>query len=312
MAKASKKIIITCAVTGAIHTPTMSDALPLTPDDIVIQSVAAAEAGAAILHLHARDPKDGHPTPNPDVFMQFLPRIKQATDAVINVTTGGGLNMSVEERLAAPLKAAPEMCSLNMGSMNFALHPLAKRYSNWKYDWEEPYLSGTKDFIFRNTFADIERIYRLLGEGHGTKFEHECYDVGHLYNLAHCLDQGWFKPPLFLQMIFGILGGIGADPENLIYMKRTADKLFGDDYHWSVLAAGRHQMPFATQAALLGGNVRVGLEDSLFIGRGQLAASNAQQVEKIRKIVEELGQEVATPAEAREMLGLKGGDLVQF
>ncbi|HVK92448.1 MAG TPA: 3-keto-5-aminohexanoate cleavage protein [Mycoplana sp.] len=306
------KVIITCAVTGGIHTPTMSEHLPITPGEIAQQAIEAAEAGAAILHLHARDPGDGRPTPNPAVFMEFLPRIKQATDAVINITTGGGLNMTVEERLAAPLQAAPEMCSLNMGSMNFALHPLAKRYSNWKHGWEEPYLSGTKDFIFRNTFADIERIYKLLGEGHGTKFEHECYDVGHLYNLAHCLDQGWFKPPVFLQLIFGILGGIGADMDNLMFMKRTADKLFGKDYQWSVLAAGRHQMPFCTQAAMMGGNVRVGLEDSLFIGRGQLARSNAEQVAKIRRIVEELGMEIATPAEARATLGLKGGDQVNF
>jgi uncharacterized protein (DUF849 family) len=290
----------------------MSDALPFTPDEIVNQSIAAAEAGAAILHLHARDPKDGRPTPDPAVFMQFLPRIKQRTDAVINITTGGGLNMNVEERIAAPLKVAPEMCSLNMGSMNFALYPLAKRYSNWKYDWEEPYLSSTKDFIFRNTFGDIERIYKLLGEGHGTKFEHECYDVGHLYNLAHCLNEGWFKPPIFLQLIFGVLGGIGADPDNLMFMKRTADKLFGTDYRWSVLAAGRQQMLLATQAAMMGGNVRVGLEDSLFIGRGKLATSNAEQVVKIRKIIEELGYEIASPAEARATLGLKGGDQVRF
>ncbi|OYW53603.1 MAG: 3-keto-5-aminohexanoate cleavage protein, partial [Rhizobiales bacterium 12-68-15] len=246
------------------------------------------------------------------VFMEFLPRIKQSCDAVINITTGGGLNMTVEDRLAAPLKAAPEMCSLNMGSMNFALHPLAKRYSGWKHEWEEPYLTGTKDFIFRNTFGDIERIYKMLGEEHGTKFEHECYDVGHLYNLAHCLDQGWFKPPVFLQFIFGILGGIGPDMDNLMFMKRTADKLFGKDYYWSVLAAGRHQMPFATQAAMMGGNVRVGLEDSLFIGRGKLATSNAEQVAKIRRILEELGHEIATPAEARAMLHLKGADRVSF
>ena len=312
MTDPSKKIIITCAVTGGIHTPTMSDALPITPDQIAEQAIAAAEAGASILHLHARDPKDGRPTPDPAVFMQFLPRIKQATDAVINITTGGGLTMTVDERLAAPLAASPEMCSLNMGTMNFALHPLADRYKDWKHPWEEPYLRGTKDFIFRNTFGDIERIYKMLGEDHGVKFEHECYDVGHLYNLAHCLDRGLFKPPVFLQLIFGILGGIGADPENLMFMKRTADKLFGKDYRWSVLAAGRFQMPLATQAAMMGGNVRVGLEDSLFIGRGKLAVSNAEQVAKIRHIVEELGQEIATPADARAVLGLKGGDRVNF
>jgi uncharacterized protein (DUF849 family) len=305
-------VIITCAVTGGIHTPTMSDALPYTPDDIAAQSIAAAEAGAAILHLHARDPKTGKPTPDPAVFMQFLPRIKQATDAVINVTTGGGLNMTVEDRLAAPLVAKPEMCSLNMGSMNFAIHGLADRYTDWKFDWEEPYLRGTDDFIFRNTFRDISRILKLLGEDHGTKFEHECYDVGHLYNLAYFVDKGLVKPPFFVQMIFGILGGIGPDLDNLLFMKRTADRLFGTDYNWSVLAAGRHQIPFATQSALLGGSVRVGLEDSLYIGRGKLASSNAEQVAKIRKILGELGHEIATPAEARAMLGLKGGDLVGF
>ncbi len=311
-ARKTNKVIITCAVTGGIHTPTMSDHLPVTPNEIAEQSIAAAEAGASILHLHARDPNDGRPTPDPKVFMQFLPRIKQSTDAVVNITTGGGLTMTVEERLAAPLQASPEMCSLNMGSMNFALHPLVGRYKNWKHDWEPEYLQGTKGGIFRNTFDDIEKIYKLLGEGHGTKFEHECYDVGHLYNLAHCLDAGLFKPPVFLQLIFGILGGIGSHMENLIFMKQTADRLFGDDYQWSVLAAGRSQMPFATQAAMMGGNVRVGLEDSLFISRGKLATSNAEQVSKIRKILEELGHEIASPDEAREMLDLKGADLVKF
>jgi uncharacterized protein (DUF849 family) len=310
--KKQNKIIITCAVTGGIHTPTMSDALPYTPDDIAAQAIAAAEAGASVLHLHARDPQNGSPTPSPEVFMQFLPRIKQATDAVINITTGGGLNMTVEQRLAAPLHAKPEMCSLNMGSMNFGIFPLANRYKKWKFDWEEPYLRGTDDFIFRNTFRDIERILKILGEDHGTRFEHECYDVGHLYNLAHFVDRGLVKPPFFVQMIFGILGGIGPDLRNLVFMKETADHLFGDDYQWSVLAAGRFQIPFATEALLLGGNVRVGLEDSLYIGRGELASSNAQQVTKIRKIAEELGHSIATPAEAREMLALKGGDRVGF
>jgi uncharacterized protein (DUF849 family) len=312
MPKKQNKIIITCAVTGGIHTPTMSDALPYTPDDIASQAIAAAEAGASVLHLHARDPQNGSPTPSPEVFMQFLPRIKQATDAVINITTGGGLNMTVEQRLAAPLQAKPEMCSLNMGSMNFGIFPLADRYKKWKFDWEEPYLRGTDDFIFRNTFRDIARILKMLGEDHGTRFEHECYDVGHLYNLAHFVDRGLVKPPFFVQMIFGILGGIGPDLRNLVFMKETADRLFGDDYQWSVLAAGRFQIPFATQALLLGGNVRVGLEDSLYIGRGELASSNAQQVTKIRKIAEELGHGIATPTEAREMLALKGGDRVGF
>ena len=308
----SDKVIVTCAITGGIHTPTMSDALPVTPDAIAAQAIEAAEAGAAILHLHARDPRDGRPTPNPAIFMQFLPRIKQTTDAVINVTTDGGLNMTIEQRLAAPLTARPEMCSLNMGSMNFGIYPLADRYKNWKYEWEEPYLRGADDFIFRNTFRDIERILKMLGDEHGVRFEHECYDVGHLYNLAHFVDRKLVKPPFFVQTIFGILGGIGAEMRNLIFMKETADRLFGGDYLWSVLAAGRAQIPFATQAAMMGGNVRVGLEDSLYIGRGKLAASNAEQVAKMRRILEELGHTIATPAEAREMLALKGGANVGF
>ena len=312
MAQQPNKVIISCAITGSIHTPTMSDALPVTPDQITEQAIGAAEAGAAILHLHARDPKDGRPTPDPKIYMQFLPRIKQATDAVINITTGGSVTMSIDDRLAGPMQASPEMCSLNMGSMNFALYPMADRYKKWKYAWEEGYLRGSDQNIFRNTFRDIETIYRRLGEGHGTKFEHECYDVGHLYNLAHILDRGLFKPPVFLQLIFGILGGIGVDVENLMFMKHTADKLFGKDYLWSVLGAGRAQMPFATQAVMMGGNVRVGLEDSLYISRGKLAQSNAEQVAKIRRIIEELGFETATPAEARAMLGLKGADRVKF
>jgi uncharacterized protein (DUF849 family) len=306
------KVIISVAITGGIHTPTMSDALPITPAQIAEQSIAAAEAGAAILHLHARDPIDGRPTPDPKVFMDFLPVIKQSCSAVLNITTGGGLNMTVDQRLAAPLVAKPEMCSLNMGSMNFGIFPLADRYKSWKHSWEEPYLRGTDDFIFRNTFRDIARILKDLGEAHGTRFEHECYDVGHLYNLAHFVDKGAVKPPFFVQMIFGILGGIGADMRNLTFMKETADKLFGNDYKWSVLAAGRHQMNFCTQAAMMGGNVRVGLEDSLYIGKGKLATSNAEQVSKIRRIIEELGLEVATPGEARSMLALKGGDRVGF
>ena len=308
----TSKVIITCAITGGIHTPTMSDALPLTPDEITRQSVEAAEAGASILHLHARDPATGKPSPDPEVFMQFLPRIKQQTNAVLNVTTGGGLNMTVQDRLAAPLVAKPEMCSLNMGSMNFAIFPLADRYKVWKHDWEEPYLRGTDDFIFRNTFRDIKRIIELLGKEHGTRFEHECYDVGHLYNLAYFVDKGLIEPPFLVQTIFGILGGIGADWDNLHFMKHTADKLFGADYVWSVLGAGRFQLPFATQAAMMGGNVRVGLEDNLYIGKGKLATSNAEQVSRIRTILEALGHEIATPEEARAMLSLKGGDQVGF
>ncbi|MBK8769576.1 MAG: 3-keto-5-aminohexanoate cleavage protein [Rhizobiales bacterium] len=308
----ANKVIISVAVTGSIHTPTMSPHLPVTPDEIAEQSIAAAKAGAAIIHLHARDPKDGRPTPDPEVFMQFLPRIKQNCDAVINITTGGGANMTVDQRMAAPLVAKPEMCSLNMGSMNFGIFGLADRYKDWKHDWEEPFLRGTDNFIFRNTFGDITRILKELGETHGTRFEHECYDVGHLYTLAHFVDRGLVKPPFFVQMIFGILGGIGADMRNLMFMKETADKLFGDSYRWSVLAAGKNQMAFCTQAAMLGGNVRVGLEDSLWLGKGQLAPNNAAQVSKIRRIIEELGLEVATPAEARAMLALKGGDRVGF
>lgn len=306
------KVIISCAVTGAIHTPSMSDHLPITPAEIASQAIAAAEAGAAILHLHARDPQDGRPTPDPAVFMQFLPVIKQSTGAVINITTGGGLGMTVEERLAAPLQASPEMASLNMGSMNFNISGSAARISTFKYEWEKPYLEGTTDFIFRNTFKDIEQIVEKLGKGHGTRFEFECYDIGHLYNLAHMLDRKVVEPPLFVQSIFGILGGLGAEPRNLLFMRETADRLFGKDYVWSVLAAGRHQMPFTTMAGILGGNVRVGLEDSLWIGKGVQATSNAQQVAKIRRILEELSLEIATPEEARQMLALKGGDRVKF
>ena len=312
MARKTDKVIITCAVTGGIHTPTMSEHLPVTPDEIAAQSIEAAEAGASIIHLHARNPEDGRPTPDPGVFMRFLPRIKQSTDAVINITTGGGLGMTVEERLAAPLRAEPEMCSLNMGSMNFALHPLAKRYPAFKHAWEKPFLEASEDFIFRNTFRDIRLILERLGEGCGTRFEHECYDIGHLYNLAYFVDAGLIKPPFLVQSIFGILGGIGAEMENVLFMKQTADRLFGDDYVWSVLAAGRFQMPFVTQAAMLGGNVRVGLEDSLYIGRGELATSNAEQVRKIRTILEELGMAIASPDDARAILDLKGGDRVNF
>ena len=306
------KAIITCAITGAMHTPTMSDALPITPEQIAKESIAAAQAGAAIIHLHARVPETGEPTGNPDVFGQFLPAIKQGTDAVINLTTGGSPSMTVQDRLAGAIRFQPEMCSLNMGSLNFAIFPAAKRIKEWKYAWEEPYVVNSDDFIFRNTFRDIAFILETLGSA-GTKFEHECYDVGHLYNLAHFVDRGLVKPPFFVQMIFGILGGIGPDLDNLVFMKRTADRLFGaDSYQWSVLAAGKHQMSFLTQAALLGGNVRVGLEDSLFLERGRMAASNADQVVKIRRILAEMGLEPATPAEARAMLNLKGAHHVNF
>jgi uncharacterized protein (DUF849 family) len=306
------KVVISCAVTGAIHTPSMSEYLPITPEQIAESSIAAAEAGAAIIHLHARNPQTGEPTPDPAVFMRFLPRIKQNTDAVINITTGGGLGMTVEERLAAPMQASPEMCSLNMGSMNFNISRAADRVKTWKFDWEKPYLARTDDHIFRNTFRDITRIVEVMGKGHGTRFEFECYDIGHLYNLAYMLDQNVVEPPLFVQSIFGILGGIGADPQNLVFMRETANRLFGEQYVWSVLAAGRNQMAFTTTAGILGGNVRVGLEDSLYIAKGKLAKSNAEQVAKIRRILEDLSLEIATPAEAREMMKLKGGDRVGF
>ena len=312
MAAPRNKVVITRAVTGSIHTPTMTAYLPITPDEIAQASIEAAEAGAAIIHLHARDPQDGKPTPSPDLFMQFLPRIKQNTDAVLNITTGGGHGMTVAERLAGALRAKPEMATCNMGSMNFGLYPMLARYKEWKHDWEPKHLEASRDFIFRNTFKDIEFLLKELGEGCGTRFEFECYDTGHLYNLAHFLDRGLVKPPLFVQTIFGILGGIGADPENVAHMKRIADKLFGDQYQWSVLAAGRHQLPFVSMAAIMGGNVRVGLEDSIYAGKGQLAKSNAEQVRKIRAILENLSLEIATPAEARQMLALKCGDQVAF
>ena len=301
------KVIITCAVTGGIHTPSLSEALPFTPADIAHQAIEAAQAGAAILHLHARDPETGAPTGNPDVYRQFLPIIKQATDAVLNLTTGGSPDMSPEDRLAAALTFSPEMCSLNMGSMNFSFHGMGSRIAEWKFPWEKQYIADSEKFIFRNTFADIARNYELLAE-HGTRFEHECYDIGHLYNLAHFVDKGIAKPPFFIQSIFGILGGIGGDLDNVMFMRRTADRLFGSDYVWSALGAGKFQMPVITQAAMLGGNVRVGLEDSLFIEQGQLAASNAEQVAKIVRILKEMGLEPATPDEARSLLVLKGAD----
>lgn len=313
MKKTQDKVIISCAVTGSVHTPTMSPYLPLTPDEIARQSIAAAEAGAAIIHLHARNPEDGRPTADPRVFDQFVPRIGAATDAIINITTGGSTRMTLEERLAYPLKAKPEMCSLNMGSMNFSIHPAARKISDWHHDWEKPYIEGMEDMIFRNTFRDIKHILQVLGEDCGTRFEFECYDVGHLYNLAHFVDEGLVKGPLFIQSIYGILGGMGPDPENLVLMRSTADRLFGrDNYRFSILGAGRHQMPLLTMGAVMGGNVRVGLEDSLYLGKGQLAKSCAEQVLKIRRILEELSLEIATPAEARAMLGLKGRENVAF
>jgi uncharacterized protein (DUF849 family) len=307
----NNKVIVSCAITGAIHTPTLSAALPFTPADIAHQSIEAARAGAAILHLHARDPVSGAPTGDPEVFAQFLPQIHAESDAVINITTGGSPTMSPEERLAAALRFSPEMCSLNMGSMNFSFHGMGGKIESWRFPWEQQYIADSERFIFRNTFADIARNYELLAD-HGTRFEHECYDIGHLYNLAHFADRRMVRPPFFIQSVFGILGGIGADPDNVVFMRRTADRLFGKDYVWSVLAAGKHQMPIISQAAMMGGNVRVGLEDSLFISRGKLASSNAEQVAKIVRILRELGMEPATADEARQMLQLKGKQQVRL
>ncbi|MFP3921686.1 MAG: 3-keto-5-aminohexanoate cleavage protein [Dichotomicrobium sp.] len=307
----ANKVIITCAITGAIHTPSMSPHLPVTPDEIAEAGIAAAEAGASILHLHARDPENGRPTQDPRVFERFLPRIKQATDAVINITTGGSPHMSVEERMRPAVAFRPEVASLNMGSINFGLFPMLKRFDQFEHEWERQHLENSRDLVFKNTFADIEKILTICAENR-TRFECECYDIGHLYNLAYCLDQGLIRPPLFVQSVFGILGGIGTHPEDVMHMKRTADRLFGDQYRWSVLGAGRSQMPIASQAAAMGGNVRVGLEDSLWIRPKQLAESNAQQVQQVRRILEGLSLEIATPAEARELLDLKGGDDVNF
>ncbi|MDR9393854.1 3-keto-5-aminohexanoate cleavage protein [Roseovarius sp. SYSU LYC5161] len=303
-----RDIIITCAVTGSIHTPSMSPHLPVTADEITEQSVAAAEAGASILHMHARDPRTGRPSADPKHFMAFLPRVKQASDAVLNLSTGGSAVMTLDDRLAAPRQAAPEMASLNMGTMNFALYPAAERIETWQHDWEKPFLEGSDDLVFKNTPRDIARILTELGTERGARFEFECYDLGHLYMLRHFADRGLVEPPYFIQFVFGVLGGMGPDPENLTHMVRIADKLFGDDYMFSVLAAGRHQIPLITMAAAMGGHVRVGLEDSLTIARGQLAENNAQQVAKARRIVEELGRGVATPDTARRLLGLKGAD----
>ncbi|MGH6652195.1 MAG: 3-keto-5-aminohexanoate cleavage protein [Sphingopyxis sp.] len=309
--KRAEKVIITCAVTGSIHTPSMSPHLPVTPAQIAAEAVAAAEAGAAMVHLHARHPEDGRPDQTPERFLEFLPAIKAQSDAILNITTGGGLGMTLEQRLAPALACKPEVASMNMGSFNFNISGAAGKRTEFLHDWEQPYLEGTKDLILSNTFKQIDYGMRAMG-ANGTRFEFECYDVGHLYNLAHFAEQKLVEPPFFVQCVFGILGGIGPDPENLLHMRATADRLFGDDYYLSVLAAGRHQMPFVTMSAILGGNVRVGLEDSLYAGKGKLATSNAEQVAKIRRILEELSLEIATPAEARAMLATKGGDNVGF
>jgi uncharacterized protein (DUF849 family) len=310
MAK-QRKVIITCAVTGAIHTPSMSPHLPVTPDEIVEAALGAAEAGAAILHLHARDPETGRPDQSAEAFAPFLGRIKQSCDAVVNLTTGGSPFMKVDERVRPAAEWKPEVASLNMGSMNFGLYPMLNRYKEFQHDWEREHLEGSRDLVFRNSFKDIEYVLRTCAEN-GTRFEFECYDISHLYNLAHFVERGLVKPPFFVQSVFGLLGGIGAHPEDVAHMKRTADRLFGEDYQWSVLGAGANQMRVAVQAVAMGGNLRVGLEDSLWAGPGKLAESNAEQVRIARTLIEGLGLAVATPDEAREMLALKGADRVAF
>jgi uncharacterized protein (DUF849 family) len=306
-----RKVIITCAPTGAIHTPSMSPYLPVTPQEIGDAALAAAKAGAAILHLHARDPIDGRPTQDPAIFQQFLPRIKAETDAVINITSGGSPHMTVEERLRPAHHFKPEVASLNMGSMNFGLYPMLDRFKEFKHDWEHQHLANSRDLIFKNTFKDIEYILTSCG-ANGTRFEYECYDISHLYNLAHFVDRGLAKPPFFVQSVFGLLGGIGPHPEDLMHMRRTADRLFGSDYVWSILGAGRNQIPLATLGVAQGSNVRVGLEDSLWIEAGKLAESSAAQVVKIRQVIEGLSLDIATPDEARALLGLKGADNTNF
>ena len=306
------KTIISCAITGSIHTPSMSPHLPVTADEIATQAIDAAAAGAAILHLHARHPDTGHPSADPAHWAAFLPRIKAATDAVINMTTGGSAIMSLEQRLAAPKANQPEMCSLNMGSMNFALYPMIERIKVWKHDWEQPFLANTDDLVFKNTPRDIATVLRVMGDERGARFEFECYDIGHLTMLKHFVDRGAVKPPYFIQFVFGVLGGMASEPDTLTHLKRTADRLFGSDYQFSVLGAGRAQIPLATIAAAMGGHVRVGLEDNLYAAKGVLAKSNAQQVSQIRTVIEGLGHEVATANEARAILGLKGADKVGF
>ena len=310
-ASGRRKVIITCAVTGSIHTPSMSPHLPVTAEQIADAAIGAAKAGAAIVHLHAREPRDGRPDQTPEAFAPFLKVIKQASSVVVNITTGGAAGMTIEQRVKPAATFKPEIASLNMGTMNFGLFPMLQRFKDFKYDWERPYLEGSRERIFKNTFADIEYILTTCA-ANGTRFEIECYDIGHLYTLRHFADHGIVRPPFFIQSVFGILGGIGPHPEDVGHMKRTADRLFGDQYRWSVLGAGRHQLPVAAMAAAMGGNVRVGLEDSLWIGAGQLAKSNAEQVTRVRQIIEGLGLEIAGPDEAREILELKGGDKVAF
>ncbi|HVR90602.1 MAG TPA: 3-keto-5-aminohexanoate cleavage protein [Novosphingobium sp.] len=308
---AARKVIITCAITGGIHTPSMSPHLPVTAEQIADSAVGAAEAGAAIVHLHARNPLDGKPDQSAEAFEPFLRSIKQRSDVVCNITTGGAPGMTREERLGPASVWRPEVASLNMGSMNFGLFPMLKRFKDFQHDWEPVALEGSRDVMFRNTFADIQYALELLNET-GARYEFECYDTSHLHNLHYFYNEGLVKGPLFIQTVFGLLGGIGSHPDEVMHMKRTADRLFGDNYRWSALGAGRSQMPIAAMAAAMGGNVRVGLEDSLWLGAGRLAETNAAQVTQARKIIEGLGLEVATPDEAREILKLKGNDRVGF
>jgi uncharacterized protein (DUF849 family) len=310
--KRAHKTIISCALTGSVHTPSMSPGLPVTAEEMIVQGRDAVDAGAAILHLHARDPLDGRPSPDPEVYRPFISALASDTDAIINITTGGAMTMSVEERLEAAVVFEPEVASLNMGSINFNFAGAAERERDWKYDWEKPYVLNSRASIFVNTFAQIETSLQRLGKDNGTRFEFECYDVGHLYNLAHVVDKGLAEPPFFIQAVFGILGGIGPDVDNLTHMVSIADKLFGDDYYLSAFGAGRHQLTFATASALLGGNVRVGLEDNLYLTRGELADNNAQQVTKVASVLTELGFEIATPDDARQMLQLKGRDTLKI
>ncbi len=311
MASKPRKVIITCAVTGSIHTPSMSPHLPVTQEEIADAAIGAAEAGAAIVHLHARNPQTGLPDQSPDTFEPILQVIKQRSDCVVNITTGGSITMTIEDRAAPAARFKPEVASLNMGTMNFGLYPMLNRFKDFKHDWEKAHLEGSRKGFFKNTFADIEYILTTCA-ANGTRFEIECYDIGHLYTLAHMADRGIVKPPFFVQSVFGILGGIGAHPEDISHMKRTADRLFGDDYRWSVLGAGRNQIPVASMAVAMGGNARVGLEDNLWIGPGQLAQTNAEQVTKLRQIIEGMSLDIASPDEAREILQLKGGDKVNF
>ena len=314
------KVIITSATTGAGHMPWMSPHLPLTVEQIVDDSVAAAEAGASIIHLHARDPETGEPSCDPRLYEQYLQRIKQRTDAILNLTTGQpqrGVTpeQAIENRLAAPLAFAPEITSFNMGPMSFATFTLserAKAAGTPLLEWEEAYLQLSRHLTMANPYSLMERIARELGEDRGVRFEFECFDTGHLYALKVIADEGWVKPPFFIQSVFGPLGGIGTDPKHVLHFKETADMLFGDDYIWSLLAAGKAQLRLTTMAACMGGNVRVGMEDSLWAGPGELARSSADQVRRIRTILEALGLEVATPAEARAFLGTKGADRVNF